>query len=608
MNRKTGLSFALLTSLALSAFGQANPYAQLPAYDFGKDSTPVMTILQEVQSTKPSDYPPIETKLLAAMANPSATYACKKFVCETLRIVGSEACVEPVLKLMTDEKTADIARLALESNPAKSVDKGLVKASKSAPVNVQIGIMNTLAARRSDKLAGIVKGNLSSGNPDLVKGSLQALTRCGCTKALKTLKSARVAAEFQPLLEQALVNVAFNVAREGEAKQALAVFNEQYKKGTSLPAIIAAMNGLADYSPDALLIVTGALKDQREQLALAAAKATQRMKDAAVTKELCTVLPGLKPSVQVAVLRSLGIRADKSALPAIKTALTSSDEKVKVEAALALEKTGDSSVVGDLIAMAIGTGDSASAAQWTLGMLNTSGIDDVMIKMMEDQDVQKVRIAALTLKARGNFSIMPRLLKMVESDKAEIRNVSLEVLDGFARGEEMPALITLLQKAHQDSRGKIASAIWKATKGLCKDDDERFTKMWTSAAGSPDVALAALLPLATAAGGAAPLKIITDTLAAAKPDLIDPATRTLFNWPNNQAIPAILDLIKKTTDAKYRILGTRAIVRILNDRKCGWPAKKKIETLEQVLPIMERAEDKKMVEDEIKKFKEGPKK
>ena len=198
MNKCLSLTFSFFAALALSASAQSDPYAELSSYDFGKKSEMLAAIQQEIREAKPAAYPAIEAKLLAAIAKPDATYACKKFVCEQLRIIGSEACVAPLLKMLNEEKSADVARLALENLPCKAVCDGLLAALKSSSGTIQIGIINTLAARHNQDLVGVVKGYLGSGNAALIRASLQALGRVGGAGAVEALKTARVAATPPP--------------------------------------------------------------------------------------------------------------------------------------------------------------------------------------------------------------------------------------------------------------------------------------------------------------------------------------------------------------------------------------------------------------------------
>jgi HEAT repeat protein len=597
MNKCLSLTFTFLSALALAASAQADPYAELPSYDFGKKSEMLATIQQEIREVKPAGYPAIEAKLLAAIAKPDATYACKKFVCEQLRMIASEACIAPLLKMLNEEKSADVARLALENLPCKAVCDGLLAALKSSSGKIQIGIINTLAARHNPALVGEVKGYLGSGNADLTRASLQALGRVGGAGAVAALKSAKVSAEFEPLRERTLMDAAFNLAKAGGKGEAVAAFEETFRGGKNLPAVIAALNGLVDFGgAKGVKAVCGALKDSRPQVALAAAKAAQRMENKTVTKELCAALPGLPPAIQVAVIRTLSERGDKSALPAVKTALASQTDAVKVEAALALEKVGDSSIVADLIALATAEGDVAAAAQQTLGRINAKGVNEAMSKMLDDADAKKVRVAALTLRARADRSVVARLLKMAGSENKDVRAAAFDALDGFAGAEEMPALLALLEKA--DNKDKVASVLWKATQAF-GTEDARFAKLWASASGCSEATKATLISLASTGAGAESLKIAKETYASGPAALKDPAARALFNWKSDAAVAPVMDLIAKSSDAKHKILGARAIVRILNDRKCSFNDKKKKETLEKLLVLMERPEDKKMIEGAI---------
>ena len=437
----------LLTLLALTVRAQTDPYAQLPAYDFGKDSAPVTAIAKEVFETKPAGYPAIEAKLLAALTKPDATYAAKKFICEQLRIVGSHKSVGALLVLLGDDQTAPLARFALETLPGPAVDDGLLKALPSATGKRQIGLIYTLAARHSERLVPLLKDRLTSPDKELVAVALQALSQVGGTKPAAILQLAKVPADLEPLRERAWVDATFNLLKTGKAA-AVVVFEEAFNKCASVPAVIGAMNGLVECRGAAALpVVVSALKDKREPLALAAAKTAQQLEGAAATKEFCAALPALTPPVQVALVRALAERDDKAALPAVKALLGAPDDALKAEAALALQKIGDASVVPDLIALATGEGDAAAAAQQSLGRINADGVNAAMLKMLDDADTRKVRVAALTLKARADRSIMPRLLTMAASDKNDVRGAALDALDGFAGTSELPALLKLLDTA-----------------------------------------------------------------------------------------------------------------------------------------------------------------
>lgn len=603
MKNPISLCASLTALLVCFSYAQSDPYTDLSSLESGKDGAARAAIEKQIREGGPAAYAQVEAKLLAALARPNATPACRKFVCDTLRIIGSENCIKPMVALLGDEKGADLARLALESLPGKAADEALIHAVQTSAGRTRIGLIQSLGARRSGGLVALSKDWLSSGDAELARATVLALGRVGGANAIAVLKSAQVPPPLAALREGALVDAAFSLAHAGGKAEASAIFEEQFRSGQSLPAVIAALNGLVDTRGDnATPLLLAALKDSRPPVAFAAARASARPKDAKLTQGLVQALPTLPPAIQVAVLRALSARGDKIASPAVKASLKSPEDAVKTEAALALEKLGDATVVNDLAALAIGTGPAAAAAQQTLSRLNAPGVNEALVAMLDSSDAATVRVAAVTLRARGDFSAIPRFLQMASSDKDSTRAAAIEALDGLAGTEEMPALMALLRKASANDQEKVASLLWKSTRSL-GSDDERFVKLWATASAEAEVLKAAILKLASAAGGTGALGIMTSTLASGSDVLKDAAARTLSQWPNENGVGPLADLIQKTENPTHRILATRAVVRLLSDRKCSWQAAKKIETLEQILPKMERDEEKKMINGAMAKFR-----
>lgn len=600
---KKPVSVALfIAALASLAQAQSDPYSELPALDFGDAGAARAAIERQIREAGPAGYAGIETKLLAALAKPDATPACRKFACDTLRFIGSSACVAPLAKWLKDEKTADLARLTLEAIPGQAVDDELANAAKSASGQVRIGLIQTLAARRSPALDTLAPAWLQSGDPALLRVTLVALARLGSADAAALLKSAAVPADLAPLRESALVDAAFQVLRVGQAEAAAPLFEEQFRSGKSVPAVIAALQGLVDArGPAAASLLITALTDSRPPVVLAAVRASARVDGASLTQALANALPAATPAVQVALLHALAARSDNSALPAVKAALESSEEAVKAEAALALAALGDASVVNSLLALASGSGTPATAAQQTLGRLRTPGVSEALLAALDAPEENRVRAAALALRARGDAAALPKLIKLASAQSPAQRSSAFEALDGLAGAAELPALTTLLRSAPESDRDKIASALWKATRAL-GSDDERFLRLWTEAAAEPEPLRIAILSLGSVAGGAAPLGVVTEALGSASDAVKDAAVRTLCNWPNDRALPPLLDLAAKSPVSRQRILAARAVVRLMNDRACSWPAAQKIAALDKLLPALERAEDQKMIRAAQTKF------
>lgn len=587
--------------LALAAQAQPDPYAQLPAYDFGKDAAPVTAITQEVFETAPVGYAAIEAKLLAVLAQPESTYAARKFICEQLRVVGSAACIDPLTKLLQQEETAPLARIALETLPGAAVEAKLLEGLASQSGKSRIGLIQTLAARRCQQAVPALQGGATGQDLDVARSALQALARISGNEGTAALRSVKVAPDLEPLRQQCLMDAAFVLAESGDRSGALRLFEDQWKTGSSVPAVIAACNGIvASRGADALAMVLSALRDPRPEVALAAAQTAQRLPGDAVARELSAAVPGLSSPVQVAVVRALAQRGERLALPAVKALLDSPEDAVKAEAALALESLGDASVVPGLIALASGSGEVATSAQQTLGRIHAEGVDETMARMLDDPDAKKVRMAALTLKARASRQALPRLLALAASDQADLRNAALEALDGFAGPGELPALLAMLDTTK--SQDKLVSVIWKATTAL-GTEEQRFVQLWGDGSRHAE----ALIGLASVAGGEKPLQIAVQAAASPSPALQEAAARALFGWKTDAAIAPVMEIVKSTREAKLQILGARAVARLTTDKKCSWKQEKKLEALRQLLALLSRPEDKTLIEGAIAKVESGTK-
>lgn len=592
----------VLCCMSGRAFAEGDPYLELATFDFGSLSTAPATIEKEFRDGGPAVYGQVEQKLLTLLAKPGITLACKKVICQNLRIVGSKVSVKPLLPLLCDEKTSDLARFALESIPGKDVDSALLKQLKQATDKTQIGIIQSLATRRNTKLADILQGYLDSKNVDLVRASLQALARVGGADAMKVLRSAKVASEFQSSRDMALIDAAYSVAAEGGTKKALAVFEQEYKVGVCLSAVIGAFNGLIDYGPDPVALLSAALKDKREPLALAAAKASTRMSNDGITKILCETLQNVAPEVQVAIIRALAERGDKAGAPVIKSALASVDKAVQSEAVSACEKLGDSSMINDLMRLTV---DGVPGAQQALSRIHGEDVNCLIQKLLDDSDTAKVRVAIAVLKLRDDRSVIPRFLRLVESDKSDLRMTAIEALEGFADESEIQALLALLGKNTMPvEQDKIAMVLWRATRAM-ENDDARFAKLWGGVGNGPESIRSIILPLASAAGGEESLKVVTEILKSGSDVMKDRAARTLFKWQNEMAVKPLVDLIKGTGNEKYKILGMQAVVRLFTDKRSRWSKENKEATLKEILPLMSRPEDKQALENAITRIKEG---
>lgn len=599
MIKKTALLVLMLVAAAATV--RADNYSDLTAYDFGKPGELTKTITDEVQSAKPEQRAAIEAKLLAAAAKPEATFACKNFVADMLRVVGSKAAVPVVAPWLGDPKTANLATLALQGLKDAEVIEGLEKALPEAKGDVKLGILQALAARQDNKILAELSAMAKSEDAKTQLAAFEAIALCATPEAVTSLQALPTKGKFAPLRNQALIACAYQLLKAGKKAEAQAIFVDLSQKVKKPELVVAVTNGLiAVGGPEALPAVVKALSDQRAFVAIRAANAACRLKGKEVTAALTEALPKAPAPVQVALLRTLRERKDKAAFAAVKEAMAAQDEAVKSEAVRACETLGDASVVEPLLQLASGDGAPAKAAQEVLGRINQPGINEALLKQLDSTKPEVVGAAANMLAARGDKQALPKLLTLTQSTDRKMRQATLDSASAFVGIDQIPALMEQLAKAQQGDRDRLSHLLWVAAKGI-NPKEKRFETLWTAAPADSKGSRVAILTLAPSAGGDAVLKIVSAQSQSTDTEVKDAALRALFGWQDDSAAKQTLEVLKTTEKLNYRVLAARALARQLTDKKAKTPAKKREEMLREALTKLERPEDKQIIQSALEK-------
>ena len=591
-----------LMLVAAAASVRADNYSDLSSYDFGKQGDLIKNLTDEVQSAKPEGRAAIEAKLLAAAEAPGATFACKSFVADMLRVVGSKAAVPVVVKWLGDPKTASLATFALQGLKDAEVTAALEKALAAATGDVKLGLLQSLAVRQDNKILDELSAMANSEDAKTSRMALESIGLVGTIEADAALqKLSYKKSPNEPLRKHARLACANQLLKAGKTDEAKAIFTDVFQKSQNPALTVDAMNGLvAVGGPEALPAVLKALGDKRPLVAVRAANAAQCLKGDDVTAKLTEALPAAPAPVQVALLRSLRERKDKAAFAAVKEALKSQDEAVKCEAVRACETLADASIVAPLLELAGADGAPAKAAQEVLGRINQPGINEALLKQLDSPKPEVVGAAANMLAARGDKDALAKLLTLIQSKDRKIRAAALDGASAFVGIDQIPTLMEQLVKGDKGDRDKFAHLLWVAARGI-NPKDKRFATLWTAAPADSKTARTAVLGLAASAGGDATLKIVSEQTKSDDPDTKDAALRALFGWQDDSAAKQVLEVLKTTDKLNYRVLAARSLARQLTDKKAKLRANQREAMLREALTKLERPEDKQIIQAALEK-------
>ncbi len=123
------------------------PWTEIAKMEWGGDRTMASTIQALIMDADVSQYPGLEKKLLAVLDDKNCTDVARDFVCRMLRLIGTPACVPALAKLLENEKSADVARYALQTIPGFEVDAALRAALTILKGKTKAGLIGTISAR-----------------------------------------------------------------------------------------------------------------------------------------------------------------------------------------------------------------------------------------------------------------------------------------------------------------------------------------------------------------------------------------------------------------------------------------------------------------------------
>ncbi|MDO4558668.1 MAG: HEAT repeat domain-containing protein, partial [Planctomycetia bacterium] len=223
----------------------------LGGYQYGDDMGPLLLIENEVErSLGASGTRRAMASRLVEYLDDTCTPACRQFVCMQLRLVGGEAEIPALAKILQNPTESENARLALEAIPCDEAIEPLREALRSFQGTSLVGVIHSLARRQdSGSLPAIVA--LTESEDEIVRdAAVYALGKFG-QAGLDALDAVRFPVE-DPLAGQAALNVADDLVRAGNVDAARVIWEKYADPSAQRGCRRAALTGLlntADTDP-----------------------------------------------------------------------------------------------------------------------------------------------------------------------------------------------------------------------------------------------------------------------------------------------------------------------------------------------------------------------
>ncbi len=379
-----------------------------------------------------------ERRLIALLQAADTPEFDKDVACRRLGIIGTRASVPALAALLDDDHLCDVARWALEKIPDPSVDKALRAALNKTKGRNRIAVINSIGARGDrGAVAGLAK-SMRDSDEGVALAAAAALGRIGGPEAVSALTQAMGSGPAAVRAEagDALTRIAEGMLSAGQNAEAVKLFDAVRAAKPAKSVLLAAMRGaiLARKSEGAALLIEQ-IKGEDWEMCDVALRAAREVPGPEVTKTLAAEVAKLPPPKQILLLKALGDRHDRAALPAALEAAKSTDAKVRAAAVETLGQIGDESAVPALFAAATDSEPAVArlALASLIGMPDEGGkVNPAILARIEDKDA-KVRAAAVEAAGKRHLpKAAAAIARAAEDGDVQVRVAAMKGLAALA--------------------------------------------------------------------------------------------------------------------------------------------------------------------------------
>lgn len=528
----------------------------------------------------------------------------KAIACKQLAIHGSKEAVPELARLLTDEKLASWARIALESIPGPEADEALVKAMETLQGRLLIGTINSIGVRRSSNAVEPLTAKLSERDIDVASAAAVALGRIGNAAATQRLREALAGApiEVRPLaVAEGLVLCAERLMAEGKLDKAVEIYDEVRQAKVPKQRILEATRGaiLARKSEGIPLLIEQ-LRSKDSRFVRIGLTAARELPGNDVADALAAELIRTNPDLAALILYALADRNDSVVPAAVFEAVKSGPKPVRLAAIGVVGRLGDVSSVSSLLEIATDTdSELAQTAKTALAGLPGEKVDkDIAARLPKAQG--KTLGVLIELVGQRRIDATDDLVKVVDHPDAATRSAALTALGETVGPKQLSVLVSRVVTPKNPGDSEVAQ---KALRAACVRMPDREACATQLAVAMPRASLSTksnLLETLGAMGGTKALETIGAAVKGKDAELQDTGSRLLGEWMTIDAGPVLLDLAKTAPGDKYQIRAMRGYIRIA--RQFTMPDSQRAEMCQNALAASGRIDESKLTLEVLQRY------
>ncbi len=605
MKLRTHVTLAAL-GLALALPLQAADMSQLitdaAKYESGQSVEPLRKFEQLLRDSaaKPALRAEIETAMIKLLA-PPATFEARRFACQQLSAIGTDASLPALAELLKKEETTGIACLALGVHPSAKANAILRAAFASAKGRARLQIATTLGDRR-DAEAVKTLSEMARDNDALVAGTaIFALGKIASEPARKTITALRKEAKpaLARILADALLNIAEKLAASGDRKGATAICEELLQPAQPDNIRRGAFGALLRLDKDGgEQRIVAALRGTDAKLKPVAIATIGALKSCDASKKFAAELPKLQPCEQVFMIEALASRGDSAVRDPIRALIASGDVAARRAAIVAAGRLEDASAVALLVDAMAGEKspeelqDIESAL---VGLRGNSATDKAIVAELKETPAEaRVRLFSV-LARRGAHVAVPALLAETSGFNPATVQAAFQAVGKLAKAEDLPVVLERLVGMNAaDTRSDGESAAVRTMQKITNPAQRTDVVMTRMAKCSDIDGRSSLLRLMPSTGDPKALDVLKTACGDKEPRIREAAVRALATWPDVAAWDMLMAVCRQPETEIVRTLAFRGLVRMAGDLNAK-PDATLIERYRKLMSAARTADDLKLI-------------
>jgi len=573
---------------------------KLSVYEFGQSREPLIELASIVQKShdSPELLKKIEKRFLVFLCA-DKTLAGKQFVCRQLRLIGTKESVPTLTVMLTDPKTSDMVRYALERIQDPAADEALCYSLGKTSGKMKVGVINSLGERGDTGSVTPLSELLSDPDKEIAQAAAAALGKIADQPAAAKLSEAlkQSSGDWHAVLADACLVCANKFAASGNKSAALAIYKELYVPAEPMQIRSAAMEGMIAAEPEkAVGLVVDVLKGSDPAMQAEAISFTRQIPGKEMTQALAAEMPNLSPAGQVQLLSALADRKDTAALPVVVTAAKAPQEEVRIAAFKAMASLGDASTVVLLAqTAAVADGNESQAARESLCLLNSPGVNEAIVENISKAD-PKIKIELIRSLGQRNMRQATKiLLNTAQDPNDKVRLESIKALRDIAGPPYIPMLVGILINAKSEAEITEAEKTVVAVSHKSVGESIGAIAVLNVIGSVEDVNVrCAMLRILGDAGDSNSLAVLQKALKDDNAEVQTAAIRALGDWPS--AVPAddLLKAAQTSGDQTRQTLALRGYVHLVG-LDSGRSAEETVKMYGQAMKLAVNIDEKKTI-------------